>query len=188
MQSKINEFYHRKLYLSSHSSQNLAFFSVFTLGWVTIIVPPLYKESPLMKMTKKKFRIGILATKLNVERFVIRFWEQEFEFNKNRPLGRQRYYDEDDLQLFSHIKELLYSKGFTIAGAKKELSHYLGTTKGGQKNRNRNEMSAPKAELKVSGATNVSEKALFELKTENALLSKQIAVLQGHLKRLQELL
>ena len=31
-----------------------------------------------MKMEKKKFRIGELAQKVGVERFVIRFWEKEF--------------------------------------------------------------------------------------------------------------
>lgn len=74
-----------------------------------------------MKMEKRKFRIGQLADKLGVERFVIRFWEKEFGIKSTRSTGGQRFYDETDLSRFQAIKELLYDKGFTIAGAKKIL-------------------------------------------------------------------
>jgi DNA-binding transcriptional MerR regulator len=75
-----------------------------------------------MKMQKKQFRIGELAAKLAVERFVIRFWEKEFGIHSNRSQGGQRFYDEKDAKKFFRIKELLYEKGFTIAGAKKQLA------------------------------------------------------------------
>lgn len=75
-----------------------------------------------MKMEKRKFRIGELAEHLNVERFVIRFWEKEFNFKAHRSHGGQRFYDEHDLQKFQAIKELLYHKKFTIAGAKQHLN------------------------------------------------------------------
>jgi DNA-binding transcriptional MerR regulator len=74
-----------------------------------------------MKMEKRKFRIGELAEHLNIERFVIRFWEKEFNFKAHRSRGGQRFYDEVDLQKFKSIKELLYLKKFTIAGAKQYL-------------------------------------------------------------------
>lgn len=75
-----------------------------------------------MKMEKRKFRIGELAEHLNVERFVIRFWEKEFNFKAHRSHGGQRFYDEQDLQKFQKIKDLLYTRKFTIAGAKQHLS------------------------------------------------------------------
>ncbi len=75
-----------------------------------------------MRMEKLKFRIGELAKKLNVERFVIRFWEKEFKLRTNRSHGGQRFYDERDLNTFQRIKELLYKQGFTIAGARKQLT------------------------------------------------------------------
>lgn len=78
-----------------------------------------------MKMEKKKFRIGHLADELGVERFVIRFWEKEFNVKPNRSEGGQRFYQQEDLDQFKKIKELLYSKGFTIAGAKKLLNNDL---------------------------------------------------------------
>lgn len=74
-----------------------------------------------MKMQKRKFRIGELAKLLNVERFVIRFWEKEFLLKATRSQGGQRFYEERDLERFKQIKELLYDKGFTIAGARKQL-------------------------------------------------------------------
>jgi DNA-binding transcriptional MerR regulator len=72
-------------------------------------------------MQKRKFRIGEFAKTLNVERFVIRFWEKEFNLKTDRSHGGQRFYSEDDLATFTEIKELLYKKGFTIAGAKKQM-------------------------------------------------------------------
>lgn len=79
-----------------------------------------------MRMEKRKFRIGELAKHLAVERFVIRFWEKEFNVKSTRSGGGQRFYDEDDARTFATIKELLYNRGFTIAGARKELPHLRG--------------------------------------------------------------
>ena len=74
-----------------------------------------------MKENKQQFRIGELAKKLNIEQFVIRFWEKEFGLKAHRSEGGQRYYAKKDLKRFQHIKTLLYEKGLTIAGAKKTL-------------------------------------------------------------------
>lgn len=74
-----------------------------------------------MKMQRRLIRIGELAKQLNVENFVIRFWEKEFSLKGQRSPGGQRFYNAVDLAKFVMIKELLYDKGFTIAGAKKAL-------------------------------------------------------------------
>lgn len=72
-------------------------------------------------MQSRQFRIGELSKQLNVEKFVIRFWEKEFNIKPQRSTGQQRFYTERDLNKFEAIKDLLYQKGFTIAGAKKQL-------------------------------------------------------------------
>ncbi len=72
-------------------------------------------------MNKKKFRIGELSDVLKIKKFVIRFWEKEFELKSDRSGGGQRFYSQDDINTFSIIKELLYQKKYTIPGAKKEL-------------------------------------------------------------------
>ncbi|MBN1549067.1 MerR family transcriptional regulator [Candidatus Babeliales bacterium] len=74
-----------------------------------------------MRMQKRQFRIGELAEYLGVERFVIRFWEKEFNLRPTRSEGGQRFYEERDLERMQKIKQLLYEEGFTIAGAKKAL-------------------------------------------------------------------
>ena len=81
-----------------------------------------------MKMQRRKFRIGDLAQKLRVDRFVIRFWEKEFNIKSQRSDGGQRFYDEKDYNQFKLIKELLYKKKFTIAGAKQQLSSSIKNT------------------------------------------------------------
>ena len=76
-----------------------------------------------MKMSKRHYRIGELAQALSVEKFVIRFWEKELGIKSYRSPGGQRFYEEKDFQKFALVKELLYNKQFTLAGAKKELEN-----------------------------------------------------------------
>jgi len=76
-------------------------------------------------MGKKQFRIGDLAKELKVKKFVVRFWEKEFDLKSDRSNGGQRFYTTDDLLQFMLIKDLLYNQGFTIAGAKKQLDEQL---------------------------------------------------------------
>lgn len=78
-------------------------------------------ENTTTRMSKRKFRIGDLAEELDLKKFVIRFWEKEFDLQADRSFGGQRYYTEDDLAQFSMIKDLLYNKGFTIIGARQQL-------------------------------------------------------------------
>lgn len=76
-----------------------------------------------MRMERKQFRIGQLAEHLGVEKFVVRFWEKEFNLSSQRSNGGQRFYNQTDLKKFKTIKKLLYEEGFTIAGAKKQLKN-----------------------------------------------------------------
>lgn len=73
------------------------------------------------KSDDKKMRIGELSEHLKVESFVIRFWEKEFGLSAERSSGGQRFYKPEDIEKFKIIRELLYKKGYTIAGAKKHL-------------------------------------------------------------------
>jgi len=74
-----------------------------------------------MKYSKKQYRIGHVAKELNVKRFVLRFWEREFNLTSPRSDGGQRCYEQHDIERFKLIKKLLYDEGFTIPGAKKVL-------------------------------------------------------------------
>jgi DNA-binding transcriptional MerR regulator len=82
-----------------------------------------------MRMQKRQFRIGELAKHLGVEKFVVRFWEKEFNLKPSRSEGGQRFYEEKDLERLQLIKTLLYDEGFTIAGAKKVLNEKSPNTR-----------------------------------------------------------
>lgn len=83
-----------------------------------------------MRMQKNPMRIGQLAKEIGVERFVIRFWEKEFNIKSHRSDGMQRCYTEKELELFKTIKQLLYEKNYTIQGARKELHQRKMTSEG----------------------------------------------------------
>jgi DNA-binding transcriptional MerR regulator len=71
---------------------------------------------------KQYFKIGEVSEILNVEPYVLRYWESEFKILKpTRTRARQRLYHKKDLELLMEIKHLLYDEKFTIAGAKKRL-------------------------------------------------------------------
>ena len=71
---------------------------------------------------KAYFRIGEVSKILNVEPYVIRYWETEFRTIKPvRTKTSQRLYRKKDVQELLTIRNLLYSERFTIDGAKKQL-------------------------------------------------------------------
>jgi DNA-binding transcriptional MerR regulator len=71
---------------------------------------------------KQYFKIGEVSEILDVEPYVLRYWESEFKILKpTRTRARQRLYHKRDLELLMEIKHLLYDEKFTIAGAKKRL-------------------------------------------------------------------
>ena len=73
--------------------------------------------------TKRYFTISEASDLCEVEAHVLRYWEQEF--SQLKPLkrrGNRRYYQRHDVILIRQIKDLLYSNGYTIKGAKQKLS------------------------------------------------------------------
>lgn len=132
-----------------------------------------------MKMQKRKFRIGELANKLELERFVVRFWEKEFNIKTKRSQGSQRFYDENDLKKFESIKRLLYEEGFTIVGAKKKLKEKPSGKSDSIIASQKTTMEEPKK------AINLNESAENE-KIEH--LSQQIIDLKNKLRKLREML
>ncbi len=132
-----------------------------------------------MKMQKRKFRIGELAQKLELERFVVRFWEKEFSIKTKRSQGSQRFYDENDLKKFELIKRLLYEEGFTIAGAKKKLKEKSFV-------RGESIIASQKTTMEDSSLLTVATKSSENEKIEH--LSQQIIDLKDKLRKLREML
>ncbi len=66
--------------------------------------------------------ISEVAEDLDVPQHVLRFWETKF--SQVRPLkrgGGRRYYRPEDVDLLRHIRDLLYTDGYTIKGVQRLL-------------------------------------------------------------------
>jgi len=71
---------------------------------------------------KQYFKIGEISDILDLEPYILRYWESEFKILKpTRTRAKQRLYHRKDLDLLIEIKNLLYNDKLTIAGAKKRL-------------------------------------------------------------------
>src|SRR5262245_18624302 len=69
------------------------------------------------------FRIGEVCKLLKLEAYVLRFWEKEFPMlSPSKGANGRRMYRKKDVEMVIAIRNLLYSQGFTIAGARKVLS------------------------------------------------------------------
>ena len=72
---------------------------------------------------KRYFTIGEVAELCAVKPHVLRYWEQEFnQLNPVKRRGNRRYYQRQDVLLIRQIRALLYQQGFTIGGARQQLS------------------------------------------------------------------
>ncbi|MEI9951072.1 MAG: MerR family transcriptional regulator [Pseudomonadota bacterium] len=71
---------------------------------------------------KLYYRIGEVSDIVGVEPHVLRYWETEFRsIRPQKSRKGQRIYSRRDVDKLLKVKELLYSHGFTIAGARKRL-------------------------------------------------------------------
>ncbi len=71
---------------------------------------------------KTYFGIGEVEKITGIKQHTLRYWEAEFRIIRPaRRASGQRKYTKEDIALIAKIKELLYEKGFTVAGAKKTL-------------------------------------------------------------------
>ncbi|HKB80630.1 MAG TPA: MerR family transcriptional regulator [Thermoanaerobaculia bacterium] len=71
---------------------------------------------------ERLYKIGEVCKLADVQPYVLRYWETEFPaLAPNKSGGGQRLYTQHEIDVILRIKQLLYSEGFTIAGAKKKL-------------------------------------------------------------------
>jgi len=78
-----------------------------------------------LAIKKLYYSISEVSKITEIEQYVLRYWETEFELlkpQKNR--AGNRIYTNKDIQLILHIKTLLREKKYTIEGAKKILEDY----------------------------------------------------------------
>jgi len=76
---------------------------------------------------KLYFTIGEVAQLCALKPHVLRYWEQEFpQLTPSKRRGNRRYYQRKDVVIVRQIQTLLYDKGYTIEGAKAQLSSEEG--------------------------------------------------------------
>ncbi|MET0089572.1 MAG: MerR family transcriptional regulator [Candidatus Thiodiazotropha sp.] len=72
---------------------------------------------------KRYFTIGEVSGLCQVKPHVLRYWEQEFpQLKPVKRRGNRRYYQRHDVLMIRQIRSLLYEQGFTIGGARQQLS------------------------------------------------------------------
>ncbi len=72
---------------------------------------------------KRYFTIGEVSELCEVKPHVLRYWEQEFpQLKPVKRRGNRRYYQRHDVLMIRQIRSLLYEQGFTIGGARQQLS------------------------------------------------------------------
>jgi DNA-binding transcriptional MerR regulator len=77
------------------------------------------------------YKIGEVCKLADVQPYVLRYWETEFPaLAPNKSGGGQRLYSQREIDTILRIKQLLYTEGFTIAGAKKKLETEDGDAPG----------------------------------------------------------
>lgn len=83
----------------------------------------LKKSQSLSLFSDKLFyKIGEVSKMLEVESYVLRYWESEFSFfSPKRSMSGQRMYTKQDIDLLLEIKKLLYDEKYTIEGVRKRL-------------------------------------------------------------------
>jgi DNA-binding transcriptional MerR regulator len=71
------------------------------------------------------YKIGEVSKIVDVEPYVLRYWETEFPFLKPRKnKSGQRVYIKKDVELLITVKKLLYQERYTIEGVRKRLGFF----------------------------------------------------------------
>jgi DNA-binding transcriptional MerR regulator len=80
------------------------------------------EELPIIP-DKRYFTIGEVSDLCQLQPHVLRYWEQEFpQLKPAKRRGNRRFYQYEDVLVIRKIRKLLYENGFTIEGARAQLS------------------------------------------------------------------
>jgi DNA-binding transcriptional MerR regulator len=108
---------------------------------------------------KLYFRIGEVSRLTATKTYVLRYWETEFPTLKPvKSRSGHRLYRRQDLESVVEIKRLLYEKGFTIEGARKQLADSSGVDAAGPRVNSTPQLSQP--------ASNLHRQQLLAIKRE----------------------
>lgn len=117
-----------------------------------------------MAKSPEAFRtISEVATELDVQQHVLRFWESKFpEIQPLKRGGGRRYYRPEDVALLQRIRHLLYDEKYTIKGVQQMF---------------RDQGSTPKKSPKADTLTVVQRRAIEDARGELIELRKSLLAL-----------
>lgn len=85
------------------------------------------KQSEPKRLRKLYYKIGEVCEITDLPHHVIRFWEREFpQLSPRKTNTGHRIFSEKDIQIILLIKDLLYTKKFTIKGAREYIANKGG--------------------------------------------------------------
>lgn len=131
-------------------------------------------------MKKLYYSISEVSKISDLEQYVLRYWETEFDQLKPaKNLAGNRIYTNKDIKLILYIKKLLREEKYTIEGAKKLLKKYTGKESEdyGQQN---TESTSSAMEIVQS------ENESYSLFDDNNTIPKSSEVLQSENKKLKK--
>ncbi|MBK8552051.1 MAG: MerR family transcriptional regulator [Ignavibacteria bacterium] len=110
-------------------------------------------------MKKLYYSISEVSRITELEQYVLRYWETEFEqLRPAKNLSGNRIYTNRDIKLILYIKKLLREEKYTIEGAKKLIKNYSLKEDDDELKK---EEPAEQKSTKISPITN-NEMSLFE--------------------------
>lgn len=117
---------------------------------------------------KRYFTISEVSQLCAVKAYVLRYWEQEFpQLKPVKRRGNRRYYQVQDILLVRQIQKLLYDDGFTIEGARSQLTNAAIAT------------VTSTETISQSGSVNATVRTIIE-ELENVLQSLQMGISTSH--------
>ena len=130
----------------------------------------------------KQYKIADACRLLDIQPYVLRYWQTEFPALASRKTGGvRRDFNADELETIRRIKELLYDEGYTIARAKKKLAAEL------EDGRLRGRPLIPATEEGPNGGRAPADEAAEEAPVEEALPvdTSDIGALARRVERLE---
>ena len=105
----------------------------------------------LKKIKKLYYSIGEVSKITGLKQYVLRYWETEF--NVLKPVKNKagnRIYKDNDIKMVKYIQDLLYTKKFTIKGAKLHLENEFNQSLATSDSKNLSEIKNDLENIKTS--------------------------------------
>ena len=105
----------------------------------------------LKKIKKLYYSIGEVSKITGLKQYVLRYWETEFNVLKPvKNTAGNRIYKDNDIKMVKYIQDLLYTKKFTIKGAKLHLENEFNQSLDTSDSKNLSEIKNDLENIKTS--------------------------------------